>query len=268
MSEEQKVLNWAEVRQHAETRPTMYIGDPATAHRLAILECLRLVWQAKVFRRPKSVKIDLSPTQYIMRVECGPLIRPIQQNFRFGMGQTLGGAWHTDSRAYSEKFAREERERGIPYQRKRWNSGWRYCFCGPLGPRLDAPVSPHIFAHLLVWGVRTNEGLWCEGWADAMPIGTPFLLTDVTQACPRIEIRVFGKANVRLRGQKMRSIASSGVHAGGQLHFYSPGIHSRGKPCVTSVIKGTIAYRSAGGSPPGSTMVYRPALYGGRRTVV
>jgi hypothetical protein len=41
------------------------------------------------------------------------------------------------------------------------------------------------------------------------------LLTDVTQACPRIEIRVFGKANVRLRGQKMRSIAGSGVYAGG-----------------------------------------------------
>ena len=169
------VMGWQEIRAHAETRPSMYIGDPTTAHRAAIVECLRLVWQAKVFRRVHSVTIDLSPTQYVVRAQCGPLIRPIQQNFRFGSEKTLGGPWHGDRRAYSEKFAREEKERGISYSRKRWNSGWRYCFCGPLGPRLDVPTTPFIFAHLLVWGVRTDTGMWCEGWADAAPTGKPFL---------------------------------------------------------------------------------------------
>jgi len=166
---------WAEERQHAETRPAMYIGDPATAHRVAVVECLRLVWQAKVFRRIQSVTIDLSPTQYVVRVQCGPLIRAIQRNFRFGTGKTLGEPWYADNHAYSEMMAREEKERGVDYRWKRWNSGWRYCFCGPLGPRLDAPDMPFIFAHLLVWGVRTDAGMWCEGWADAAPAGKPFL---------------------------------------------------------------------------------------------
>ena len=166
---------WAEERQHAETRPSMYIGDTATAHREAIVECLRLVWQAKVFRRVQSVTIDLSPTQYIVRAQCGPLIRPIQQNFRFGTEKTLGKPWYADGRTYSAKMAREEKERGVDYPWRRWNSGWRYCFCGPLGPRLDVPTMPSIFAPLLVWGVRTDAGMWCEGWADAIPTSKPFL---------------------------------------------------------------------------------------------
>ena len=167
---------WAEERQHAQKRPAMYIGDQATGHRIAIIQCLRLVWQAKVFRRPKLVTVDLSPTQYILRAECGPLIRPIQQNFRFGIGETLGQPWRSDSRAYFEKLAREEKERGKDYPWKRWNSGWQYCFSGPTGPRLDAPTFPSIFANLLVWGLRRNDGMWFEGWANGIPVDKPFFI--------------------------------------------------------------------------------------------
>ena len=167
---------WAEVRQHAQTRPTMYIGDQAIAHRTAIVECLRLLWQAKVFRRPQSVTVDLSPTQYILRAKCGPLIRSIQQNFRFGTGQTLGSPWCADNHTYSEKLDLYEKEHDIPYSRKRWNSGWRYCFCGPLGPRLDAPACPAVLAHSFVWGLRINQGMWCEIWADGIPIDKPFFI--------------------------------------------------------------------------------------------
>ncbi len=71
----QRVLDWAEVRAHAQTRPAMYIGSQETGHKIAISDVLRLVWQAKAFRHPQSVTIDLSPTQYVVRSECGPLIR-------------------------------------------------------------------------------------------------------------------------------------------------------------------------------------------------
>ena len=172
---------WAEVREHARKRPMMYVGDQAMAHRTAIVECLRLVWQAKVFRRPQFATIDLSPTQYVVRVACGPLIRPIQQNFRFGTGETLGQPWPEDSRAYSQRQSRQEAERGIAYSRRRWGSGWRYCFCGPLGPRLNAPDAGSVLAPLLVWGLRTDQGMWCEGWADGIPVGKPFL---IEQASP------------------------------------------------------------------------------------
>ena len=168
MSDEQKGLDWAEVRQHAETRPAMYLGDPATAHRLAILQCLRLVWQAKVFRQPKAVKIDLSPTQYIVRVECGPLIRPIQQNFRFGMGQTLGGAWHSDSRTYSEKLAKEENERGGYHTKgSDGKAAGAIAFAGRSGLVLMSPFSRissliswcGAFARTKVYGVKAGPTL-------------------------------------------------------------------------------------------------------------
>ena len=157
---------WAEERQHAETRPSMYIGSQETGHKLAIRDVPRLVWQAKVFRRPLAVTIDLSPTQYVVRAECGPLIRPVQQIFSFGTGDTLGEHWRDEMRTY-----REQQETDIHRR------DWRYCFSGPTGPRLDSLCQSFILACYGVWGLRTNAGLWCEAYQEGVPIGKPFLLS-------------------------------------------------------------------------------------------
>ena len=163
------VMNWHEERQHAETRPAMYIGSQEMGHKLAVREVPRLVWQAKVFRRPQVVAIDLSPTQYVVRAECGPLIRPVQQIFSFGTGSTLGEHWRDEMSAY-----REQQETGI---HKR---DWRYCFSGPTGPHLDWLCQFFILARNGVWGLRTNGGLWCEAYQEGVPTGKPFLLSDLS----------------------------------------------------------------------------------------
>ena len=156
-----------EEREHAKSRPAMYIGTQKTAHKSAFYDVLRLVWQAKVFRRPQAVTIDLSPTQYVARAECGPLIRPVQQAFTFGTGDTLGEFWAEERRVH-----RQQQQSGI------LRRDWRYCFSGPTGPGLDWPCHPFILARRGVWGLRTNAGLWCESYQDGVPIGKPFLLNN------------------------------------------------------------------------------------------
>ena len=170
------ISSWQEIRAHAQTRPTIYIGSQETGHKSAISDMLRLVWQAKAFRRPEAVTVDLSPTQYIVRAKCGPLIRPIQQILSIGSGQTLKATWGRELQAYFEKIRREDEEKGIDFLRQRHRHNWRYCFSGPLGPRLSSPTHPFILAHCGVWGLRTNEGLWCEVYQEGIPIGKPFLL--------------------------------------------------------------------------------------------
>jgi len=169
------VMSWQEIRAHAQTRPAMYIGSQEAGHKIAISDVLRLVWQAKAFRRPQSVTIDLSPSQYLIRAECGPLIRPIQQIFSFGTGNTLAHTWGGEAQAYFARIMREDAERGFSQLRTR--RGWRYCFSGPTGPRLASPTYPFILAHEALWGLRTDKGLWCEGYQEGVPVGRPFLLS-------------------------------------------------------------------------------------------
>ncbi len=167
MSENEPVKKWTwhEIRAQAQTRPAMFIGSQENGHKLAIMGVLRLVWQAKVFRRPHSVTVDLSPTQYIVRAECGPLIRPVQQIFSFGTGETLGEFWQEEMQMFSQR-----QETGF------FKHDWRYCFSGPTGPRLAQPSYGFILARCAVWGLRTNAGLWCEAYQEGIPIGKPFLL--------------------------------------------------------------------------------------------
>lgn len=171
------VMSWQEIRAHAQTRPAMYIGSQETGHGSAISDVMRLVWQAKVFRHPQSVTIDLSPTQYVVRAECGPLIRPVHQIFTFGDGETLSGPWQEQSKAYFSRIAQEDEQRGLAFSQQRHRRGWRYCFSGPTGPRLASPAYPFILARSGAWGLRTNAGLWCETYQEGVPIGKPFLLS-------------------------------------------------------------------------------------------
>ncbi len=177
-SEPRKKMNWHEARELAKKRPTMFIGSQEHGHKMAVGAIFRLIWQAKVFRRPQSVRVDLSPTQYIVRAECGPLIRPVQQIFSFGTGDTLDETWGQDWRGYCEKIKHEDEEKGIDFLRQRHRYNWRYCFSGPTGPRLAEPSYQFILARCGAWGLRTDAGLWCETFQEGIPTGKPFLLTE------------------------------------------------------------------------------------------
>ena len=146
-NEPPKKLNWYEECKRAKTHPANYIGNQQTGHNMAGSAIFRLVWQAKVFLRPQAVTVDLSPTRYIVRAECGPLIRPVQQILSFGMGDTLRESWGAEFQAYFEKINWEDEEKGIDFSRQRHRHNWRYCFSGPIGPRLAEPSYQFILSN-------------------------------------------------------------------------------------------------------------------------
>lgn len=177
-SANERTLKWAETLHHAQTRSQMFIGDPETAHRQVFSSLFRFVWQAKVFRQPGRVRIDLSPHQCVFRADVGPLIRPVQEMYSFPGGRVLGETWAEENRAYFERLNAEDEARGLTWSQQRSRRGWRYCFSGPIGPRLYHLTFTALLAHRFVWGLRINEGLWCQAYERGWPVGQPFLVCD------------------------------------------------------------------------------------------
>lgn len=169
---------WQFLLEHAKTRPAMWIGSQEHGHQTAITDVLRLVWQAKVFTKPKCVTVDLSPNQYVVRCETGPLIKPVQEIFSFGVGHILEEKWSDESRTYFAHINREDGERNLQFEDCRWRRGWRYCFAGPTGPRLSAATNVSVLAHRFIWGLRTNSGLWCQSFREGWPVSKSFLLPE------------------------------------------------------------------------------------------
>jgi hypothetical protein len=172
---------WALRVEHARSRPTMHVGNVHTAHHLPISSALGLMWRAKAFRNPGVSHVILSPTQFLIRCEAGPLIRPIQSLYTFGGGHTLGEPWRAEGQPYFERLNREDKAKGLTWSRHRCRRGWRYCFSGPTGPRLAEPSSLWPMAKRLTWGVKTNEGLWCETYEDQRPVAKPFLIPQTSK---------------------------------------------------------------------------------------
>ena len=169
---------WSEMLQHAKTRPQMFLGDQATAHRHIMSTAFRLVWQAKVVRQPQGVHVVLSPNQCTVRCDAGPLIRPVQEIFSFPGGKVIGEDWQQKGRDYFQRIQAEDEARGLEWSKQRHRRGWRYCFDGPIGPRLWALWYDALFAVRFTWGLRTDEGLWCQAYRSGLPIAEPFLVKD------------------------------------------------------------------------------------------
>ena len=62
-----------------------------------------------------------------------------------------------------------------------WRKGWRYCFAAPTGPRLAEPAYAGVLARCLTWGIRTGAGVWCQGYDEGWPFGSPFLVSVPSQ---------------------------------------------------------------------------------------
>ena len=172
--------NWDEKRTavlaHVHQRPSMYIGDSETAHLGAIDEVTRLMWMARVCWRPGRCRITLSPSQYLIVGEAGPLVRSIQKMLTFGGQRVLAEKWREESRAYFQPMWKMGRDGGRKLGKGWQNRRWRYTFTGPIGPRLDCPGCHDLLARRFMWGIGTDAGMWCEAYEDGWPVGQPFLV--------------------------------------------------------------------------------------------
>ncbi|MEO7717393.1 MAG: hypothetical protein ABIY70_14430 [Capsulimonas sp.] len=160
---------WALRVEQARIAPNHSVWRADTVHREAIGHILRLVWKAKILRRLGVTDITLSPNQLLIRVEAGPLLRPIQSLFTWGGGHTLTETWDDERQAYFDQIDGEDKARGLPDTKYRSGRGWRFCFSGAVGPRLRPIVDTQWVSRRFTWGIKTDAGLWCETFEDRWP---------------------------------------------------------------------------------------------------
>lgn len=150
----------------------MYIGPTAAAHLHAVWEPLRLVWKAQAFRRPQSARVLLSPTQFVVRCDTGPLVRPIQQMFSFGDKPLLDEGW----KEVREQIRREPVSR--IFNDRPPLRGWRKYFGCPTGPTLGSPMYRQVLARRFAIGYRVDQGMWCQTFENGWPLSDTRLLKD------------------------------------------------------------------------------------------
>lgn len=147
-----------ELRAGANKRPIM-VGLGEGGHHLVIREILRMVWVAGILRHTKHVTVHLSPTQFQVLVESGPLLRPIQKRLTVANKYTLLAGWDDEIRA-------------IPRTNFR-NDHWTYAFFGPIGPRFSFLEVHGFFSHQSFFGVRFEDRFWGQLLKDSYPTATP-----------------------------------------------------------------------------------------------
>jgi hypothetical protein len=166
----QTLEQWKEekdrILQAAKKRPAMWLGLKGREHLLAITETLGLVWIATVFRQARQARVFLSPHQFVIRCETGPILRSIQKILSWQGKEILTSGWGPElSQHLGPDTLRNHRK------------GWRfYHFCKTAIriPRLDG-LAP--FASRFYIGVRTKEGFWAQTFTEGMPDTPPLLIS-------------------------------------------------------------------------------------------
>jgi hypothetical protein len=163
-------VEWHTRLEMAKKYPALFTGSETGGHRNAVNGPLRLVWEAKAFRDPRKTTLHLSPTQYIVQCNTGPLLHPIQKMYKFGRKRMLWDEWHeVDNKLHDEMWGRLVENR--PRLR-----GWRRSFTSCCGVRLWHPMTPVGLAHRFAIAYNTDEGFWCQSFEEGWPTGDPFLI--------------------------------------------------------------------------------------------
>jgi hypothetical protein len=159
--------SWVETRRLAEIRPAMFVG--ARALGVPIAGTLKAVWQLKALSRPSRALLRVSPHQYHLRIEAGPLAGPVQRLI----------AW--------EKCDNLDWEIGLAHTR----------IVRSMAPEAHQYVTstmsfhdftaPFILADRSALAIRADAGLWCQTYEGGWPKTPPFLLTD---AAPSLGLMV------------------------------------------------------------------------------
>ncbi len=155
-------LHLQEAHKNARVRPAMYLGSAEGDHRWPIRSILRLVWNFRIFRHARHVTIHLSPTQYVVLVESGPLIRPIQRLLTCQNQYVLTDGWDSAVSQYARQCERPR--------------DWRYAWTGPTGPQFAGMLAPDIFSHRFFVGVRFETEFWGQILKTGRPISPPTTL--------------------------------------------------------------------------------------------
>lgn len=161
---------WKEERdrilQAAKKRPAMYLGHKDYGYRVAIQEILGLVWIAKVFRQAQQATVFLSPHQFIIRCETGPILHSIQNILSWRGKELLTSGW-------GEELSQHLGPLTVINDRRGWRF-YHFCKTAIRVSHLDL-LAP--FASRFYIGVRTKEGFWAQTFTEGLPDTPPLLIS-------------------------------------------------------------------------------------------
>jgi hypothetical protein len=168
--EEQWRADWQSMLESAKQRPAMYIGGLQSAHYTALFQPLNLCLRAQAFESLKNISVHLSPTQYVVIANCGPLVCEIEEMFQWREdAHDIADGWHDKMREISHKCAADFLKNGVRAD------GWLGEFSSSTGTGLDGPIIPGILAYRLVVSYRVSHGYWCQGYTNGWPTPRPFV---------------------------------------------------------------------------------------------
>jgi len=170
MSEQNKQQDWETEVERAKDRPAMYIGEQKTAHLTAISSCLSLVRKANAFENFRSATVHLSPRQYTVLCESGPLLTAIEELFSWEDKSVLTEDWSS----VSAQLREERRTATLETEADHRLPEWKRYFGGASGPTLEGPIDPAPLAKRLVVAYRVSSGYWCQGFRHGRPESVPF----------------------------------------------------------------------------------------------
>jgi hypothetical protein len=146
---------WKMLLRAARARPAFYIGNEANAHLSLLERSLRLFWGG-VFLAAEAVRLVVSPTQFWMSCDSGPLI------------SQLDGL-----------LTRKESDNVIETLRIAANRVRDESIDGPDWPQclryvpLFSPACALLLADRGVFGIRLRAGLWCQAYRRGSPQSPP-----------------------------------------------------------------------------------------------
>lgn len=143
-------------------RPAMYVGSRDRAHIWAIRSPLALAWDVGVFTNVERANVAWSPSQFVVRIECGPVLPEVEEMI----------AWE-DSRDLAESLSRPSIE--LRKLDRRELQGWKHIFAGPSGPNFELPSSARHLSPRFAVAIRTSAGLWSQAYDHGWLIGEPTL---------------------------------------------------------------------------------------------
>jgi len=154
------------ILQSAKRRPAMWLGPKDKEHLTAIQATLGLVWIAKILRQAQQATVFLSPHQFVIRCESGPLLHPIQKILSWHGKEILTSGWSKELDRHLGPFTVVNNRRG-----------WRYYHFCEYGIHVSDLGMLTPFASRFYIGVRTEEGFWAQTFTEGMPDTPPLLIS-------------------------------------------------------------------------------------------
>jgi hypothetical protein len=152
--------------QGAKKKPAMYLGPKDEEHLTAIQATLGLFWVAKILSQAQQATVFLSPNQFVIRCESGPLLREIQKILSWHGKEILTSGWREELRRHMGPDTVINNRRG-----------WRYYHCCERGIHVTDLGLITPFASRFLIGVRTEEGFWAQTFTEGMPDTPPLLIS-------------------------------------------------------------------------------------------